>query len=118
MGTAVEDRSRARSGGGGRAVGPCTGLCARRIGARPAASTACGGQTYPGREALLAQAARECRSVLRTRLDQAKMTPRMSLIDAAPLPNSWFMGERTITCVVVDPGGDLKRSLLKAHASG
>jgi len=77
-----------------------------------------GGQTYPGRKALLAQAARDCRSVLRTRLDQAKMTPRMSLIDAAPLPNSWFMGERTITCVVVDPGGDLKRSLLKAHASG
>jgi uncharacterized protein DUF4190 len=77
-----------------------------------------GGHTYPGRKALLAQGRHDCGSVLRAKLDRAKVTTRMSLIDAVPPPDAWFMGERTITCVVVDPGGHLKGSLLRAHANG
>ncbi len=79
---------------------------------------AVGGLKYPGRTALLRQGGHDCASVFKTKLDRSKLTKQMTLVDVVPLELPWFTGQRRISCVVIDPGRNVRTSLLKAHAAG
>ena len=91
---------------------PCTSVHNAQVYARVLAQ---GWRTYPGQKALERQGSRECRSMLAARLGSSKLPPSLSLIDVVPSRARWSGGQRTISCVVVDPAARLTRSLLTTH---
>lgn len=79
---------------------------------------ATGGAGFPGRKALVAQSAHDCRSVIAAKLSKSKVTPKMLIIYLFPEQTSWFVGRRTIDCVVYDSAKELTTSVMKAGAAG
>jgi hypothetical protein len=94
---------------------PCTRAHNAQIYARFAAD---GGPAYPGRTVLNTQASQDCRSVLGTRLDGSKLSPRIVLVNVVPSSASWSAGQRTISCALVESTAHLTRSLIKMPGHG
>ena len=70
--------------------------------------------TYPGAQALSAEAVKGCRARVATGVDKSKITATMTLHFVYPQASAWTEGKRTIRCLVVDSTKDLTSSLLPA----
>ena len=64
------------------------------------------GTSFPGEEAVTAAAEAPCRSAFEERIDGAARA-RLELVLLVPTADSWAQGDRTVTCLVEDPGGRL-----------
>jgi Domain of unknown function (DUF4190)/Septum formation len=74
--------------------------------------------SYPGATRLKQQATSGCNSRIAGNLDRSKITNTLSVRFIFPLPGSWDLGHRSVSCLVVDPTPDLTSSLLIAHPRG
>lgn len=74
--------------------------------------------SYPGATQLKQQATSGCNSRIAGNLDRSKITKTLSVRFIFPLPGSWGLGHRTVSCLVVDSTPDLRSSLLVAHPRG
>jgi len=62
--------------------------------------------TFPGEEGVPAAAEGPCRAALERRFT-AEQGERLELVLLVPTATSWARGDRTVTCLVEDPGGPL-----------
>jgi hypothetical protein len=76
------------------------------------------GSGYPGDAALRRQATDGCNARVAGNIDRSKITNTMNIRFIFPLPGSWQLGHRTVSCLIVDQTPDLTSSLLVAHPRG
>jgi hypothetical protein len=71
------------------------------------------GLSYPGTDTVTQLASTGCGT--RTgNIDRSKATDAMTVHFLFPDQNAWLGGRRTVSCMVVDPVGDVNYSLLKS----
>lgn len=75
---------------------------------------ATGGSHYPGSAALKKQATTGCNARIAANVDRSRVTSTMTVRFVFPEQGSWFLGRRTVSCLIVDSTADLKSSLLKS----
>jgi hypothetical protein len=68
--------------------------------------------SYPGTDTVMQLASTGC-STRTANIDRSKATDAMTVHFLFPDRNAWLGGRRTVSCMVVDPAGDINYSLLK-----
>jgi hypothetical protein len=92
--------------------------CTQRHDAQVFAQFHATGSGYPGDTSLRQQATTGCDSRITGNIDRSKVASRMSIRFIFPGSGSWFLGQRTVSCLILDPAGNLTSSLLVAHPRG
>jgi len=73
--------------------------------------------SYPGETAVVRLASEGCNARTGS-VNKAKTTSAMTTRVLYPRENSWFVGRRTVSCLVVNPTADLTSSLLNSQPAG
>jgi Domain of unknown function (DUF4190)/Septum formation len=73
--------------------------------------------SYPGLTKVGRLAATGCNARIGASLDRLKLPKGTSIRLLYPLPGSWLLGRRTVSCVVVSPAPDLTSSVLRVRAA-
>ena len=76
------------------------------------------GTLYPGSSTVQHSAATDCNGKVVANLDQKKINNSMEIRYIFPLETSWYLGQRTISCIVVTPSDSLTSSLLVPGTPG